>query len=126
MLIIIGILFFFYYRNSGGSGDTPEGTQNRQVSLANIATAFLSERKSSARRQSSIRRKKRMTTKGVQGSNTTRQSSYATAADEILGRRLSTENMDVGIATLFLPNGATNNGDNKHRSTTVNEKKEFD
>ncbi len=118
------MLFFFFffspYRTSGGSGDPPAGTQNRQVSLANIATAFLSERKSSSRRQSSIRRKKRLTTKGPKTSNTSRQSSFITAADEILGQRLSTENMEGGTSTLFIPNG-----DNKHRSTTVRKKEQF-
>lgn len=117
------MLHFFLFsflscRNHGGSGDPPAGTQNRHASLANIATAFLSERKSSSRRQSSTRRKKRLTTKGTQGPNISRQSSYTTAADEILGQRSSAENMDGGIATLF---GST--GDNKHRSTTVKKNK---
>ncbi len=118
--------FFFSLspcRTSGGSGDPPAGAPNRQVSLANIATAFLSERKSSSRRPSSTRRKKkRLATKGNnQGSNTSRHSSYTTAADEILNQRLSGENMDAGagIATLIVPNTTTINVDNKHRPKTV-------
>ncbi len=114
------MVFFFLYRTSAESSDLSAGTQNRRVSLANIATAFLTERKSSSRRQSSTRRKKRLTAKGSQIlNNTNRQSSYTTAADEILGQRLSKENMDGGIATLFVLNG-----DNKHRSITVKKKEE--
>jgi hypothetical protein len=116
-------LFLFFllsrYRTSGGNGDPPAGAPNRQVSLANIATAFLTERKSSSRRPSSTRRKKRLATKVIQGSNTNRHSNYITAADEILNQRLSGDNMDVGIATLLVPNTTTINVDNKHRSKTV-------
>jgi hypothetical protein len=91
------------------------GTQNRQVSLANIATAFLTDRKSSSHRQSSVPRKKRLTNKGLHK----RQSSYTTAADEILAQRLSADNMEGGIATFFANNGIPTNGDNTHRSTMV-------
>jgi hypothetical protein len=48
-----------------------------------------------------------------------RQSGYTTAADEILAQRLSAENMEGGIATLFAHNGIPTNGDNTHRSTMV-------
>jgi hypothetical protein len=109
----------FCFRNSGGNGDPSSGTHNRNVSLANIATAFLTERKSSSIRQSSIRRKKRLTSKGPQSPTVQRQSSYITAADEILGQRISTETMEGGLATLFVPINGTINGDNKHRSTVV-------
>jgi hypothetical protein len=107
--------FFCSIRTIGGSGDPPSGSQNRHVSLANIASAFLSERKSSSHRQSSARRQKRLTVKRRKSSYPKRQSNYPTAADEILGQRLSTEIMDEGIATIF-----ASNSDNKHRSTTVN------
>ncbi len=61
-----------------------------------------------------------MVTKGgIQGSNISRHSSHATAADEILNQRLSAENMEGGVATLLVSNGATINVDNKHRSQTV-------
>ena len=58
-------IFFCSLRATSGSGDPPSGTQNRHVSLANIATAFLSERKSSSRRQSSARRKKHLSIKDL-------------------------------------------------------------
>jgi hypothetical protein len=108
-------IFFCSLRTIGGSGDPPPGTQNRHVSLANIATAFLTERKSSSHRQSSARRKKRLTINGrTSSTNSARQSNYPTAADEILGQRSSSEIMDGGIPTIFVLNT-----DNKHRSTTV-------
>ncbi|CAF0889791.1 unnamed protein product [Rotaria sp. Silwood1] len=103
-------------RTSGGSCNVPQDIQNGHVSLANIATAFLSERKSSSRRQNSIRRKTRLTVKGQQISNVRRQSSYPTVTDEIKDQRLSSDNMDVGISTLFVPTSAITNGDNKHQS----------
>ncbi|CAF3418468.1 unnamed protein product [Rotaria sp. Silwood1] len=107
---------FFPFRTSGGSCNVPQDIQNGHVSLANIATAFLSERKSSSRRQNSIRRKTRLTVKGQQISNVRRQSSYPTVTDEIKDQRLSSDNMDVGISTLFVPTSAITNGDNKHQS----------
>jgi hypothetical protein len=109
--------FLFLYRTNAGNNESSADIPNRQVSLANIATAFLTERKSSSHRQSTIRRKKRLTNKGAQTPN-------PTAADEILGPRLSADNMEVGIGTLFVPHVTTNNGDNKHRSSTVRKKKE--
>jgi hypothetical protein len=111
-------MVFFSFRTSGGSCDQSISSQNRQVSLANIATAFLSERKSSAQRQSSARRK-RLTNKGQTSLSTSRHSSYATTADDILSQRLSSENMEGGISTLFVLNSATTNGDNINRSNTV-------
>ncbi|CAF2823904.1 unnamed protein product [Rotaria sp. Silwood2] len=106
-------------KTSGGSCNAPQDIHNGHVSLANIATAFLSERKSSSRRQNSIRRKTRLTIKGQQTSNVRRQSTYPTATDEILDTRLSAENMDAGITTLFVPTNAITNGDNKHQSKMV-------
>ncbi|CAF1015149.1 unnamed protein product, partial [Didymodactylos carnosus] len=44
-------------------------SSDRHVSLANIASAFITERKSSSRRQNSVRRKKRLTVKDRQQSN---------------------------------------------------------
>lgn len=116
---IVNYLFFFLllHRNSAGSGDPPAGIPNRQVSLANIATAFLSERKSSSRRQSSTRRKKRLGTKGGSGSSASRHSSYATTADDILSQRFSAEEIPCGIATILV--STTNNADSKHRTTAV-------
>ncbi|CAF3806153.1 unnamed protein product [Rotaria sordida] len=106
-------------RTSGGSCNVPQDIQNGHVSLANIATAFLSERKSSARRQNSVRRKTRLTIKGQHPSNAKRQSSYTTTTDEILDQRLSAENMDAGITTLFVPTNAVTNGDNKRPSKLI-------
>ena len=119
LFILIVLPFLFLRRTSGGSGDPPSGTANRQVSLANIATAFLSERKFSPRRQSSTRRKKRLTTKSVQGSTSSRHSSYATTTDDILAQRPSIDDTQNGTATLFVPTVVTTNAENKHRSTTV-------
>lgn len=107
------------FRTSGGSVNVTPDIHNGHVSLANIATAFLSERKSSSRRQNSVRRKTRLTIKGKQTSNASRQSSYTTTTDEMLDQRLSGENMDSGITTLFVPSGPVTNGDNKHQSKVV-------
>ena len=112
-------LFFLYFRTSGGSGDPPTLTQNRHVSLANIATAFLSERKSSARRQSSGRRKKRSTIKGKRASNPRYHSPFSGGADGILGQRISLETMEGGIATIFMTNAGGTGSNGKHRTNTV-------
>jgi hypothetical protein len=96
----------------GGSGDPPPNTNHRQVSLANIATAFLSERKSTSRRQSSHRRKKRLTSNARHQSNSN---------DDVLGQRISLETIDGGIASMFM---TTTNPNNKHR-TMVRKKISF-
>ncbi len=93
-------------------------TQNRHVSLANIATAFLSERKSSSRRTSSGRRKNRSTIKGKRVSNPRYQSPFSGGAD-ILGQRVSLETMEGGMATIFMTTAGVTGANNKHRTTTV-------
>ncbi|CAF1082398.1 unnamed protein product [Adineta ricciae] len=110
-----------YSGTSGGSIDPSSGITNRPVSLANIATAFLSERKTSARRSSGGPRKQRLTSKGQSTSISKRQSSYTTTTtDEILGgRRSSVDNMNDVIATLFSSHNGPTNSDNKHRSNAM-------
>ncbi|CAF0724156.1 unnamed protein product [Adineta ricciae] len=109
-----------YSGTSGGSIDPSSGISNRPVSLANIATAFLSERKTSARRSSSGPRKQRLASKGQSISISKRQSSYTTTTDEILGgRRSSVDNMNDVIATLFSSHNGPTNSDNKHRSNAM-------
>jgi hypothetical protein len=110
------LFFLFYFR---ASADPPSTNQHRHVSLANIATAFLSERKSSSRRQSSGRRKKRSTIKGKKTSNPRYKSGFSTTTDGIKGQRISLENMDGGIATIFMTSMAATGANNKHRSATV-------
>ena len=107
-------------RTNGRNSDSPSGIPNRQVSLANIATAFLTERKSSSRRQSSIRRKKRFTSKSGHSINISRQSSYTTNADDPLVQRFSTETMPTTTTTMLLvPNNSLAIPENKPRSSTV-------
>ncbi|CAF3391835.1 unnamed protein product [Rotaria socialis] len=106
-------------RTSGGSGNAPPDVQNGHVSLANIATAFLTERKSSSRRQTSVRRKTHLTIKGRSSSNAQRQSNYPTGVDELLEQRLSGENMDGSISTLFVPTSGIINSDGKQQSKLV-------
>jgi hypothetical protein len=110
-------IFFFYFRTIGGSGgDPPPVTNHRHVSLANIATAFLTERKSSSRRQSSNRRKKRLTIQEKKTANSRHQSN---TANDILGQRISLENMEGGIAAIFMMNLNSANANNKNRTTMV-------
>ncbi len=105
---------FFYFRTIGKNSNLPPTTQHRHVSLANIATAFLTERKSSSsRRQSSNRRKKRLTIQEKKSSNLRRQTN---TNDAILGQRISLENMDGGIAAIFMSNLSSTNPNNKHRT----------
>lgn len=105
--------FFLHFRTIGRNGDVPPSAHHRHVSLANIATAFLSERKSSSRRQSSNRRKKRLTIKGKRASNSGRQ---ANTNDDLLGQRISLENMDGGIAAIFMSSLSSTNPNNKRRT----------
>lgn len=108
-------LFSLYLRTTGKSRDSYPVASHRHVSLANIATAFLSERKTSSRRQNSVRRKKRLTIKDKRTSNTRIQSNVT---NNILEQRLSGHNMDNGIVTIFMTtaNAASNN---KHRANLV-------
>jgi len=101
---------FEIFRTTSGYGDIPEPTYTRHVSLANIATAFLSERKSSSRRQSGNRRKKRLTI---------REKASPKPSNERISPRISLETRDNGIATLFMTNMSLTNPTNKHRTTIV-------
>jgi hypothetical protein len=107
--------FLFYFRIIEGSGDVPPTTQNRHVSLANIATAFLTERKSSSRRHSINRRKKRATIQ-KRTSNPRHQNN---TSNDILGQRISLDTMDGGIATIFMASMSSTNPNNKHRTALV-------
>jgi len=100
----------------GGSGDPPPVTHHRHVSLANIATAFLSERKSSSRRQSTNRRKKRLT---IQEKKTANSRHQTNTTNDILGQRISLENMEGGIAAIFMMNLNSANANNKNRTAIV-------
>ena len=91
------------------------------MSLANIATAFLSERKSSSRRQPSARRKKRLTINEKKASHPRRQSSYSNGSGSAAGQRLSAEKMENGIATILMVNSGAVGGNNKHRTTMVSQ-----
>jgi hypothetical protein len=85
--------------------------------LANIATAFLSERKSSSsRRQSSGRRQKRLTAKENKPSKSGHRSS---ATNNMLGQRSSSGTMAGGFAAIFMTNGNATGANNKHRVTLV-------
>ncbi|CAF0870362.1 unnamed protein product [Adineta ricciae] len=97
--------------------DLSSTSQNRHVSLANIATAFLSERKSSSRRTSSGRRKKRLTMRDKKGSGSRNASSFSTGLNDLFGQRLSSENMESNIAAIFMTNVSGTGANNKHRST---------
>ncbi len=103
-----------------GSGDLPSLPENRHVSLANIATAFLSERKSSSsRRQSSGRRQKRLTVKENKPSKSRHQSTFPSATNDILGQQSSSGAMAGGFAAIFMTNGNATGANNKHRVTLV-------
>jgi len=102
----------FHFRTIGRNGDLSSSSHHRHVSLANIATAFLTERKSSSRRQSSNRRKKRLT---IQEKKTSKSKHQTNTADDILGQRISLENMDGNIAAIFMTNLSSTNPNNKHR-----------
>lgn len=113
---VISLLF----RTSGGTSNPTPDTQNGHISLANIATEFLSERKSSSRRQNSIRRKIRGTITGKPTLNAQRPSSNVTSVDETVDQKVVSNNVDVGITTLIVPTITVNNSDNKHQSKMVN------
>lgn len=98
-------------------------SQNRHVSLANIATAFLSERKSSSRRQTSGRRKKRLTLTEKKSGSLRGQSNFANPTEVMLAQRLSGEKMETSIATILMVNGNANGGNNKHRTAMVRKEK---
>lgn len=106
---------------SGDNRDMLPTSQNRHVSLANIATAFLSERKSSSRRTSSGRRKKRLAMHEKKGSGSRNTSSFSTGLNDIFGQRLSSENMESNIAAIFMTNISGTGANNKHRTTVVSE-----
>ncbi|CAF0902573.1 unnamed protein product [Adineta ricciae] len=101
--------------------DLSSTSQNRHVSLANIATAFLSERKSSSRRTSSGRRKKRLTMHDKKGSGSRNTSSFSTGLNDLFGQRLSSENMESNIAAIFMTNISGTGANNKHRSTVLSQ-----
>ncbi|CAF1376092.1 unnamed protein product, partial [Rotaria sordida] len=98
--------------------DSPPTTTFRHVSLANIATAFLSERKTS-RRHSSGYRKKRLTSKDKSTSNSKHQSNYSNTTNNVIGQRLLTQNTEDGLATVFMVNFSTTSTNNKHRTNLV-------
>ena len=109
-----------YFRASTDNGtDTSSPTRNRHVSLANIATAFLTERKSSSRRQTSARRKKRLTVKEKRSDS--RGSVICSGATNggTLAQKHSGNTMDNGIATIMTLTGAPTAGNNKHHTTMV-------
>lgn len=73
--------------------------------MANIAAAFLIERKSSSRRQSSIRRKKRPTNKESQRIRSERQSSCTSNMDEVFEQAKSNvDNDDRTSPHIFVVN----------------------
>ena len=76
--------------------------------MANIATAFLSDRRSTINRQGSGYRKKRLTGNNRTRSDSRQKSSYPNANDNILEQRLSTPNMQSGISTLYTNKTTTN------------------
>ena len=98
-------------------------TQHRQVSLANIATAFLTERKSTTRRQSNTRMKKRLTNKDRKTSASKYQSNYQNGNKNVIGQRSSLQNMQDGIASIFVNNTNATHVNKKHRTTAVKRKK---
>jgi len=103
-----------------GSGDLPSLPENRHVSLANIATAFLSERKSSStRRQSSGRRQKRLTVKENKPSKSRHQSSFSSATNDILGQQSSSGATAGRFSAIFMTNVNATGANNKHRVTLV-------
>lgn len=104
---------------TGNGSDAPIPSQNRHVSLANIATAFLSERKSSSRRQTSARRKKRLTLNERKSGSLRRQSNFGNGAEANLGPRLSADKVEGGIATILMVNGGANGANGKHLTTMV-------
>ena len=90
----------------------PTTSQHRHVSLANIATAFLTERKSSSRRHSTRRRKKRLTIQEKRTSNSRHSN------DTSHGQRISLDANEGGMA-VFMTTLNGNNANNKHRTTLV-------
>ena len=119
-ILIISFLSLVIFSSSTGNGsDAPMPSQHRHVSLANIATAFLSERKSSSRRQTSARRKKRLALSEKKSGSIRRQSNFGNPTDVMLAQRLSGEKGEGGIATILMVNGSANGGNNKHRTTMV-------
>ena len=119
ILLIISFCHWYSSSSTGNGNDAPMPSQHRHVSLANIATAFLSERKSSSRRQTSGRRKKRLTPSEKKSGSIRRQSNFGNPADVMLAQRLSGEKVEGGIATILMVNGSANGGNNKHRTTMV-------
>ncbi|CAF1928579.1 unnamed protein product [Rotaria magnacalcarata] len=111
--------FAFTLRTSGKAGDSSPITSHRHVSLANIATAFLSERKTSSRRQSSNRRKQRLTTKDNQNQDSRLSTNCANTNNPGLGQQLTVQNTDGEITTIFMARTSTANANNKHRTNVV-------
>ena len=70
--------------------------------MANIAAAFLIERKSSAHRQSSTRRKKRLTIKDSQRMKNRRNSSCTSNMDDIFEQRSVNDNNDDGFDVPYI------------------------
>lgn len=104
--------------NSGTNCERNVGNQNRHVSLANIATAFLSERKSSSRHHPSVRRKKRFTAVERNSLSPRNSSNCHNSNDGNCLQQLSVEKVENGIATIIVPKvGSNNNG--KRRGTCV-------
>lgn len=110
-----------HFSNGFSGPDIIPSPQNRHVSLANIATAFLSERKSSSRRHSSGRRKKRLNLQEKKSSTSRPQSSFSTGVDDLFGQRSSSGNMESSIVAMFMTSSSstTTNANNKHRNTLV-------
>jgi hypothetical protein len=102
---------------TGTTSDRPDVNHHRHVSLANIATAFLSERKNSSRRQTSIRRKKRVVNNERRTSR--RQSNYSGASEKNIGQRVSMDRMNSVVAATLVVNSVAVGGNSKNRTTTV-------
>jgi hypothetical protein len=101
-------------RSTTSSSAGPFPNAQRHVSLANIATAFLSQRKSSSRR-SSARRKKRLTIQEKKPANCKRQSSHAAAAE----LTSASDGKKNGMATILKIDPGTANGTSKHHTALV-------
>ncbi|CAF4499647.1 unnamed protein product, partial [Rotaria socialis] len=104
---------------SGKARDSSSITSHRNVSLANIATAFLSERKTSSRRQSSNRRKQRLTVTDKQNNDSRLSTNCANTNNPGLGQQFTVQNTDGGITTIFMAHTSTANANNKHRTNAV-------
>ena len=103
------------------SDELSTNAPHEPVSLANIATAFLIERKTSTRCRDSVRRQRRLTTRGSQRTSSNYQSTCPTIPEQDVSQRSPEKMTDDEMKAIFAPHTATHAIEDPHRTAMVNE-----